>query len=76
MEKPNIKTDYQMLDEISGRMGWGKNKTIGQIKDNGFPAIKIGREYRTTEIKIQEWLNRKIDEKYVSSTKKDQLSIS
>lgn len=71
MEKPIIKTDYQMLDEICGRMGWGKNKTINQIKHNGFPAIKIGREYRTTEIKIQEWLNRKIDERNVSSTKMD-----
>ncbi len=76
MEKPIIKTDYQMIDEICRRMGWGKNKTINQIKCNGFPAVKIGREYRATEIKIQEWLNKKIDEKIMSSTKTNQLSIS
>lgn len=76
MENTIIKTDYQMIDEICRRMGWGKNKAISQIKYNDFPAVKIGREYRTTEIKIQEWLNRKIDEKYVSSTKTHQLSIS
>jgi len=51
-----------MIDEISRRMGWGKNKTIDQIKHNGFPAVKIGREYRATEVKIQEWFNKKIDE--------------
>ena len=62
MENLIIKTDYQMVDEICRRMGWGKNKTIDQIKHNGFPAVKIGREYRATEVKIQEWLNKKIDD--------------
>ncbi len=62
MENQIVKTDYQTIDEICRRMGWGKNKTINQIKYNGFPAVKIGREYRATEVKIQEWLNKKIDE--------------
>lgn len=50
------KYEYTTLGEICIRMKWGRNKATKMIQ-NGFPAVKVGREYVTTEKKIREWLD-------------------
>lgn len=50
------KYEYSTLGEICTRMNWGEKKAREMIK-SGFPAVKVGREYITTEPRIREWLD-------------------
>jgi hypothetical protein len=54
------KYEYSTIGEICSRMNWGKKKALRMIQFEGFPAVKIGREYMTTEPKIREWIDNKI----------------
>ena len=59
-EKEYTQTDYQTLGEICRRMRCGDDRIKLLIKTEEFPAVKIGGQYMTTEVKIQEWMNKKI----------------
>ncbi len=56
----NEKYEYSTLGQICIRMNWGEKKTLRMIREEGFPAVKIGKEYITSEPKIREWIDKKI----------------
>ncbi len=54
------KYEYSTIGEICTRMKWGRKKFMNMIKKEGFPAVRVGRDYITTETKIREWINLKL----------------
>lgn len=41
---------------------FGKTKLYQLLKSNELPVVKIGRDYITTEKKIEQWINENIGE--------------
>lgn len=54
---------YQTFGELCLRMNCSRKRMKRLIFLDDFPAILIGGQYVSSELKIQEWLARKIDEK-------------
>lgn len=48
------------VDEISQMLGIGKTKTRELLQSKLLPVTKIGRDYFTSKIAIQEFLSRNI----------------
>lgn len=44
------------VDEASRIIGVGRNVMYKLIKQQGFPAVKIGRSYRVRKAGLEEWL--------------------
>lgn len=61
--KLNKKTDYQTLGEICTRLNCGPDRVKILIKDEGFPAVKVGGQYMTTEDAIVKWMDVTIQKK-------------
>ena len=59
----NKKTDYWTLGEICKRLNCGPDRVKILIRDEGFPAVKVGGQYMTTEERIVQWMNKVIDKK-------------
>mgnify|MGYP000969255758 CR=1 FL=1 len=61
MAIPLKQQDYQTLYEICERMRCTRPTIRRLIDREGFPAVNIGGRYISTEAKILEWMNRKIE---------------
>jgi len=58
---PEIGTyEYTTLKAIATRMRWGKRRVLEMIRNEDFPARKLGRDYITTEPLIRKWLDKKL----------------
>jgi excisionase family DNA binding protein len=48
---------YLTPKELALKLKIGRNKTYDLLKEPGFPAYRIGSEYRIPEDELLEWLN-------------------
>ena len=65
------KHDYQTLGEICKRMRCGMRRLKKLIHHEGFPIVKIGGQYMTTDVMITDWINRRANgDKEASESRK------
>lgn len=59
-EVKNLKVLNQ--NDLLKILPFGKTKLYQLLKSNELPVVKIGRDYITTEKKIEQWINENIGE--------------
>lgn len=55
-----VLVDYKLLSaiEIAELTGFGYKKALELMKSSGFPAIRIGNEYRVSVKDYKKWCNQ------------------
>ena len=48
------------VKDIQNIIGCSLPKAYAIIKQSGFPSIRIGKNYYTSEIEFQKWVNRNL----------------
>lgn len=60
----SVEKNFKVLnqDDLLKILPFGKTKLNQLLKANELPVVKVGRDYITTESKIEQWINENIGE--------------
>jgi hypothetical protein len=60
-ENQTIKPSYQTMQEICIRMQCGPRRLKKLIREEAFPAKRIGGQYMTTDAAILQWIEKHVN---------------
>lgn len=54
---------FLSVKDIQNYLGCSRNKAYSIVHSNGFPKIRIGKQFYIPESDFEKWINRNLDKK-------------